>query len=53
MKDGEGKLIGAVEVLRAFSDQKKRVPYFDIMEKIARADWDTLMFFYVVIRSIY
>lgn len=52
LKDGQGKVIGAVEVLRDFSDQKKKVQHFDIMQKIAQAEWDTLMFFYGVILCV-
>jgi len=52
LKDNEGKVIGAVEVLQDFTEQRKDVQYFDIMQKIARAEWDTLMFFYGVILCV-
>ena len=52
LKDAAGKVIGALEVLLDFSQQKKNVRYFDIMKNIARAEWDTLMFFYGVILCV-
>ena len=51
-KDKAGKVLGAVEVLQDFSDQKSRIQHFDIMKNIARAEWDTLMFFYGVILCV-
>jgi Na+/H+ antiporter NhaD/arsenite permease-like protein len=52
LTDKNGKVVGAVEVLRDFSNQKKKVRHFDIMQNIARAEWDTLMFFYGVILCV-
>ncbi len=52
LKNDQGEVIGAVEVLRDFSKQQKTVRHFDIMQKIARAEWDTLMFFYGVILCV-
>jgi Na+/H+ antiporter NhaD/arsenite permease-like protein len=52
LKDVSGKAVGAVEVLQDFTEQQKDVRHFDIMQKIARAEWDTLMFFYGVILCV-
>ncbi len=52
LKDKAGKVTGAVEVLQDFSQQKSRAHHFDIMKNIARAEWDTLMFFYGVILCV-
>jgi Na+/H+ antiporter NhaD/arsenite permease-like protein len=52
LKDKEGKVLGAVEVLEDFTDKRAEVKHFDIMQKIARAEWDTLMFFYGVILCV-
>jgi Na+/H+ antiporter NhaD/arsenite permease-like protein len=52
IKDKDGKVLGAVEVLQDFSQQKSRAQHFDIMKNIARAEWDTLMFFYGVILCV-
>jgi len=52
IKDDAGAVAGAVEVLQDFSQQKKNVGHFDIMKKVARAEWDTLMFFYGVILCV-
>jgi PAS domain S-box-containing protein len=52
LMDEKGQVIGAVEVLEDFTDRKSAVQHFDIMEKIARAEWDTLMFFYGVILCV-
>lgn len=50
--DDKGNTIGAVEVLQDFSNQKKQVQHFDIMKRVAAAEWDTLMFFYGVILCV-
>ena len=52
LKNDQGELAGAVEVLQDFSEQQQDVRHFDIMQKIARAEWDTLMFFYGVILCV-
>jgi PAS domain S-box-containing protein len=50
--DAKGEVIGAVEVLEDFTERRRNVKHFDIMERIARAEWDTLMFFYGVILCV-
>lgn len=50
--DEEGNTIGAVELLTDIDDVKKRQTRFDIMQRIARAEWDTLLFFYGVILCV-
>lgn len=52
LKDEKGNVIGALETLQDFTEQKKEVSHFDIMKKVARAEWDTLMFFYGVILCV-
>jgi PAS domain S-box-containing protein len=52
LKDIEGNIIGAVETLEDFTERKKAAKHFDIMERVARAEWDTLMFFYGVILCV-
>lgn len=52
LKDADGNVTGAVEVLQDFSEQKKKVEHFDIMKRVAAAEWDTLMFFYGVILCV-
>ena len=52
LKDIEGNVIGAVEVLQDFTSQKKSAAQFDIMKRIAQAEWDTLLFFYGVILCV-
>ncbi len=52
LKDINGRMIGAVEVLQDFTSQKKSVAHFDIMKRIAQAEWDTLLFFYGVILCV-
>ena len=51
-KDKHGKVVGAVQVLKDFTAVKRDAPHFDIMQRIARAEWDTLMFFYGVILCV-
>jgi Na+/H+ antiporter NhaD/arsenite permease-like protein len=52
LKDATGKVIGAVEVLQDFTEKKAAAKHFDLMKKIARAEWDTLLFFYGVILCV-
>lgn len=52
LKNKKGNVIGAVEVLQDFTSQKKAVAHFDIMKRIAHAEWDTLLFFYGVILCV-
>ncbi|RJQ80085.1 MAG: PAS domain-containing protein [Desulfobacteraceae bacterium] len=52
LKDRAGRVIGAVEVLQDFTSQKKSAAHFDIMKRIAQAEWDTLLFFYGVILCV-
>ena len=52
VRDESGKFIGAVETFEDMTDHQKRVRQFDIMESIAHAEWDTLLFFYGVILCV-
>ena len=52
VRDATGTVIGAIEIVR---DAKKFVSeksHFDLMKRIARAEWDTLLFFYGVILCV-
>jgi PAS domain S-box-containing protein len=49
IKDEEGRVSGAIEVLEDFTERRAAAKHFDIMKNISRAEWDTLMFFYGVI----
>jgi PAS domain S-box-containing protein len=50
--DFDGNVIGAVEVLQDFTEQKETAKHFDIMKNVSRAEWDTLLFFYGVILCV-
>ncbi|MCB2148807.1 MAG: sodium:proton antiporter NhaD [Deltaproteobacteria bacterium] len=52
LKDETGNLVGAVEVLQDYTEKKAAAQHFDLMKKIARAEWDTLLFFYGVILCV-
>jgi PAS domain S-box-containing protein len=52
VKDETGEVVGAVEVLQDFTEKKAAAKHFDLMKKIARAEWDTLLFFYGVILCV-
>ncbi len=52
LKDRKGNLAGAVEVLEDYTERQKKRRHFDLMERIARAEWDTLLFFYGVILCV-
>ncbi len=52
VKDGKGQVIGAIEIIQDCTEQKKMAEHFDLMKRIARAEWDTLLFFYGVILCV-
>ena len=52
IKDADGKLVGVVETVQDHTHQKNKVAHFDLMKRIARAEWDTLLFFYGVILCV-
>ena len=52
VKDDNQTVIGVVETLRDHTEQKAKTSHFDIMKRIARAEWDTLLFFYGVILCV-
>ncbi len=43
---------GAVEIIEDVSELHKKARQFDIMERVSRAEWDTLLFFYGVILCV-
>ena len=51
-KDKDGQVIGAVEVFEDFTERQAAAQHFDVMKNIARAEWDTLLFFYGVILCV-
>jgi len=48
LKDEEGEVVGAIETIEDVNEFNKKIKNFDIMEKVSRAEWDTLLFFYGV-----
>ncbi len=52
VKDESNEIIGAVEVLEVETAVEQKAQQFDIMKKISRAEWDTLLFFYGVILCV-
>jgi PAS domain S-box-containing protein len=52
IRDEKETVIGVVETLRDHTEQKQKTSHFDIMKRIARAEWDTLLFFYGVILCV-
>ncbi|MGB3724354.1 MAG: sodium:proton antiporter NhaD, partial [Glaciecola sp.] len=52
IKDEYGNNIGAVEMFEDMTDKRTDVKEFDVMDKVARAEWDTLLFFYGVIMCV-
>ena len=50
--DDKGHVTGVMETVQDISEQQKAIKHFDLMEKIARAEWDTLLFFYGVILCV-
>ncbi|MFH2092874.1 MAG: sodium:proton antiporter NhaD [Pseudomonadota bacterium] len=52
LKDENDEIVGAIEVLEEACSNEEQTKQFDIMEKISRAEWDTLLFFYGVILCV-
>jgi PAS domain S-box-containing protein len=52
LKNQEGRVVGAVEVVQEFTKQRQTAAHFDIMKRISQAEWDTLLFFYGVILCV-
>lgn len=50
--DEHGKTVGAVELFEDMTDKRVDVKEFDVMERVSRAEWDTLLFFYGVIMCV-
>ncbi|MCB0334786.1 MAG: sodium:proton antiporter NhaD, partial [Bdellovibrionales bacterium] len=52
VRNDEGDVVGAVELIREVSEFERERARFDLMRTISRAEWDTLLFFYGVILSV-
>ena len=52
LMDKQGQLTGAVQCLEDFTARRAAAQQFDVMKNIARAEWDTLLFFYGVILCV-
>ncbi len=52
IKDADGNITGAVQILEDYTEKMAAVQQFDLMKKISRAEWDTLLFFYGVILCV-
>ena len=52
IRDENDNITGAVQVLEDFTEKQAAAQQFDLMKKIARAEWDTLLFFYGVILCV-
>ncbi|MBI9089758.1 MAG: sodium:proton antiporter NhaD [Desulfobacterium sp.] len=48
LKDEGGQVVGAIETIEDVNEFQSERTHFDIMERISRAEWDTLLFFYGV-----
>ena len=47
-----GETVGAVELFENMTEKREEVKEFDVMERVSRAEWDTLLFFYGVILCV-
>ncbi|MGD9212747.1 MAG: sodium:proton antiporter NhaD, partial [Desulfobacteraceae bacterium] len=52
LRDDQGNIEGVIELLEDHTDKVSASAHFDLMKKIARAEWDTLLFFYGVILCV-
>ncbi|MCP4597512.1 MAG: PAS domain-containing protein [Neptuniibacter sp.] len=50
--DESGETVGAVELFEDMTEKREEVKEFDVMERVSRAEWDTLLFFYGVILCV-
>ena len=52
IKSEDNEILGAVQVLEDYTEKQAAAQHFDLMKNIARAEWDTLLFFYGVILCV-
>ena len=52
IRNKENQTVGVVEMLQDHSETTSGAAHFDMMKRIARAEWDTLLFFYGVILCV-
>ncbi|MCF6248213.1 MAG: sodium:proton antiporter NhaD [Desulfobacula sp.] len=52
VRDKNGQVIGGIEIVRDAKKFSSEKAHFDLMKRIARAEWDTLLFFYGVILCV-
>lgn len=52
VRDKNGHVIGAIQIVRDAAEFTSETAHFDLMTRIARAEWDTLLFFYGVILCV-
>ena len=50
--DQQGNLAGVVELFEDVTEHRRQVQSFDMMERVAHIQWDTLLFFYGVILCV-
>ncbi len=52
VRNKDGEVIGAIETVRDADSFTSEQVQFDLMNRVARAEWDTLLFFYGVILCV-
>jgi len=52
IKTRQGNVTGVLEVLQDHTHRRQQTQHFDLMRRVARAEWDTLLFFYGVIMCV-
>ena len=52
IRDEQGDVVGAIEIVDEVGDYQREAAQFDLMRTVARAEWDTLLFFYGVILCV-
>ncbi len=50
--NASGEIVGAVELFEDMTESREEIKEFDVMERVSRAEWDTLLFFYGVILCV-
>lgn len=52
VRDESGEVVGAIEIVRDAKTFSSEHVHFDLMSRVAGAEWDTLLFFYGVIMCV-
>lgn len=52
VRNQNGQVVGGIEIIRDAKNVSTEQSHFDLMKRVARSEWDTLLFFYGVILCV-